>query len=326
MQIKAADDKQHQIEALNALLARVDLPARTREKVEQEIRSILSGAKGEKDAAYEIEFHAGDNPHVMTIHDLRLECEGRVAQIDHLIINRLLDIWVCESKSFAEGVAINQYGEWASYYRGKPQGIPSPIEQNKRHIAVLAAVFKTGLVALPRRLGFTLQPTVRSVVLVSNNARISRPTGRVRTRLEGLDSVMKAEQLIPSIQKTLDQKRIEDFVTLVGQGTIEKLARELAALHTPYNVDWAAKFGLSLVSPVATTAIPLGPPQTVPPQQASVSKMNDADTSWPACASCGSRVSPAEVRFCRANAARFSNRVLCFQCQRKLRAGQIRRT
>lgn len=317
MQIKAADDKRHQVDALNALLARVDLPARTRGKIEQEIRSILSGAKGEKDAAYEIEFHAGDNPNVMTIHDLRLECEGRVAQIDHLIINRLLDIWVCESKSFAEGVAINHYGEWASYYRGRPRGIPSPIEQNKRHIAVLATVFKTGLVTLPKRLGFTLQPTVRSVVLVSNNARISRPAARIRSRLEGLDSVMKVEQLIPSIQRTLDQKRIEDFVTVVGQGTLEKLARQLASVHTPHIVEWAAKFGLSSEPQVTTAAIPLGPPQAARRSQATVSSAVGPD-AWPVCASCGARVSPAEVRYCRANATRFGGRVLCFMCQRKV--------
>jgi hypothetical protein len=316
MQIKAADDKQSQIDALNALLARSDLPAGTRGKIEQEIRSILSGAKGEKDAAYEIEFHAGDNPHVMTIHDLRLECEGRVAQIDHLIINRLLDIWVCESKSFAEGVAINQYGEWSVYYRGKLQGIPSPIEQNKRHIAVLAAVFKTGRVTLPKRLGFTLQPSIRSVVVVSNKARISRPMGRTRAPLEGLDRVMKVEQLIPSIQKTLDQKRIEDFVTVVGQGTLEKLARQLASLHAPHEVEWAARFGLSSRSLIATAVIPLGPPQAAAASQTTSSMPNRPDASWPGCASCGSRVSPAEVRYCRINSTRFGGRVLCFNCQK----------
>ena len=44
------------------------------------------------------------------IHDLRIECEGRVAQIDHLLIGRFLDIWVCETKNFSEGIAINEQG------------------------------------------------------------------------------------------------------------------------------------------------------------------------------------------------------------------------
>jgi len=121
--IKSADDKQPQIDALEALLARSDVDAQTRRRIEQEVRMIRAGASGERDATYEIEFHLATNKNQMTIHDLRIECDGRVAQIDHLIINRLLDIWVCESKHFAEGVAINEHGEWVAFYGSRPQGI-----------------------------------------------------------------------------------------------------------------------------------------------------------------------------------------------------------
>jgi hypothetical protein len=86
MQIKAADDKQPDIDALNALLARPNLDAGTRGRIESELRRIVAGAKGERDAAYEIEFDHGPSRKRMTIHGLRLEVEGRVAQIDHLII------------------------------------------------------------------------------------------------------------------------------------------------------------------------------------------------------------------------------------------------
>ena len=113
MQLKSVDDKQPQIDALEALLLRPDVDAATRRRIEQEIRMIGAGVSGERDAAYEIEFHLGSHENQMTIHDLRIECGGRVAQIDHLIINRLLDIWVCESKHFAEGVAINSVSETA---------------------------------------------------------------------------------------------------------------------------------------------------------------------------------------------------------------------
>ncbi len=119
MLIKAADDKQPQINALEALLARPDVDAQTRRRIEQEVRMIRAGASGERDAAYEIEFHLGANKNQMTVRDLRIEVDGRVAQIDRLIINRLLDVWVCESKHFAEGVAINEHGEWVAFY-GNP--------------------------------------------------------------------------------------------------------------------------------------------------------------------------------------------------------------
>ena len=99
---------------------------------------------GERDAAYAIEFHYGANKNRMTIHDLRIELDGRVAQIDHLIINRLLDIWVCESKHFSEGVAVDEHGEWVAFYDHRPYGIPSPVEQNRRHIAVLGRCVREG--------------------------------------------------------------------------------------------------------------------------------------------------------------------------------------
>src|SRR5664280_2087772 len=100
MQIKAADDVQPDIHAIQALLRRPDLVGETRANIEQELRTMRAGAEGEQDAAYEIEFYCGKSKNQATIHGLRLEINGRTAQIDHLIINRLLDIWVCESKHF----------------------------------------------------------------------------------------------------------------------------------------------------------------------------------------------------------------------------------
>ena len=75
------------------------------------MRRIGAGA-AERDAACEIEFHSGDHAGRATIHDLRLEVGGRVAQGDHLLVNRLQDVWVLESKHVAEGVSINAQGEW----------------------------------------------------------------------------------------------------------------------------------------------------------------------------------------------------------------------
>ena len=208
MLIKSADDKQPQIDALEALLARSDVDAQTRRRIEQEVRMIRAGASGERDATYEIEFHLATNKNQMTIHDLRIECDGRVAQIDHLIINRLLDIWVCESKHFAEGVAINEHGEWVAFYGSRPQGIPSPVEQNRRHIAVLTDVFSKGLVPLPKRLGITIKPQMNSLVLVSNRARISRPKGWAAQGVEGIETAIKVDQLWTTIERAYDHRSL----------------------------------------------------------------------------------------------------------------------
>src|SRR4051794_24042853 len=94
-------------------------------RIDEQIRMTVAGWKAERDAAYEIEFYLGSNRNYATIHDLRIDFGGQVAQVDHLIISRLLQIWVCESKTFNEGVSINEHGEWTTWYHGRPLGIPS---------------------------------------------------------------------------------------------------------------------------------------------------------------------------------------------------------
>ena len=316
MLIKAADDKQPQIAALEALLARPDVDAGTRRRIEQEIRTIWAGASGERDAAYEIEFLFGDNPNRMTIHDLRIELDGRVAQIDHLIITRLLDIWVCESKHFSEGVSINEQGEWVAFYGRRPYGIPSPVEQNRRHLAVLADVFAKGVVPLPTRLGITLKPHTYSLILVSNGARISRPKGRKTDGVDGLETVIKVERLNATMERAIDQHSVLAIGKAVGKDTIETLARRLAALHVPATADWAARFGLP---PEPRRAAP-DPPPAVLASGALSSSPAPASANGPAttCATCGRRVSEAVVAFCRDRPARFGDAIYCMVCQRQV--------
>ena len=104
MLLKTADDKSGDIDALEALLGRPDLDARQRRAIQDEIWSIRLGAKAETDAAYQLDFDLRDNKNWAVIHDLRIELEGQVAQIDHLVISRMLEVFVCESKSYTGGV------------------------------------------------------------------------------------------------------------------------------------------------------------------------------------------------------------------------------
>ncbi|PKN12574.1 MAG: hypothetical protein CVU69_05935 [Deltaproteobacteria bacterium HGW-Deltaproteobacteria-4] len=53
-----------------------------------------------QNSAYYLDFNYKDSQNWAANHDLRIEHRGRVAQIDHLLINRLLDIFVLESKNY----------------------------------------------------------------------------------------------------------------------------------------------------------------------------------------------------------------------------------
>ncbi len=331
MLIKQADDKTRDIQALTELSSRTDATPEIRQRIEQEIRNIRAGQKGEAEAAYEMEFHYGDSKNWMLIHDLRLECAGRAAQIDHLLINRFLEIYVCESKRFGEGVAINEHGEFSAFYANKPYGVPSPIEQNKRHMTVLEAVFKSGQVAPPKRLGLTITPSLIGLVLVSKSARITRP----KAKLSGLDQVIKNDQLKARIDRDIDKdNNFFNVARMIGQDTLEDFARRLAAAHKPVAFEWAAKFGLPTVAPIVAPK-PIAPPApppveapvsaTTPPAVSSVRSETIAavDTAGKKskliCHKCDAAVSYAVAKFCWGNKARFGGDVYCMDCQKTVK-------
>ena len=239
MIIKEMDSRDKDIEALKSLLSTPGLAAWKREMIDQEIRTVRAGVANEKDAAHYIDFALRDRPRSCVLHDLRLDHKGAVAQIDHLIITAAMEFWVCESKSFAEGVAINDHGEFTAFYRGTARGVESPIEQNRRHIQVLEAMLRDGSISLPTRLGFTIRPNIRSLVLVSPKSRITRPSSPI----DGIGEVIKADHIITTLWAD-ENIRLVGLVKIVSPETLQAIASEIAKLHRPKAFDWRAKFGL----------------------------------------------------------------------------------
>jgi hypothetical protein len=295
MIIKKADDKSGDISALENLRERQDIPEETRRKIEDELKKIRSGVKGESEAAYEINFKYKDSIRAAVIHDLRIEVDGWTAQIDHLIINSLLHCWVLESKSFSEGVAISEEGEFTAFYNGKPYGVPSPIEQNRKHVKILERLAQTKRVVLPTRLGITIEPKFKSLILISKNARIKRPI----SRLEGIENIIKADQLDSYIDKKNSDISIIEAPRIISPETLCKFANSLVACHVPLRMDWAARFGVK----------PLKEPEQEKEKAATGSKGRS-------CMNCGVEVSSGVAKFCLDQESRFSGLIFCMECQK----------
>lgn len=328
MIIKAADEKKSHISIIRDLQGRSDCPPETRKKIEQELRNIQAGIKGEDEAAYEMKVHWGESKNWMVIHDLRIEYGDLVAQIDHLLVNRFLEIWVCESKHFSEGVAINEHGEFAAFFNSKPYGVPSPIEQNNRHVLILKRFFESGAVKLPTRLGFTIKPDLKSLVLVSKHARIARPKAKV----DGLDCVIKNDHLFKAIDKAIDANNNPlQVAKVIGQDTLEALCRDIAKQHKPVRFNWHAKFGLPINPPVVASAPAPVPEVTQEVVQVKpVMRPTGENTANPVatkeegdkpkqkliCASCSAPVLYSVAKFCWFNKPRFGGKVYCMDCQK----------
>ena len=242
MIIKKMDSKQEEIAELTALL-RGRLMSSQRFLIERELRAIRSGVSGERDSAYYIDFYFGDSKNWAVIHDLRLEHKGKVAQIDHLLINRFFDMYVLESKNYAYKLKITPDGEFQTYYGKEYVGIPSPIEQNKRHIHLLGLFLKHHNI-LPKRVGISIRPRFKNLILVSPKSVITRP---LKKKFD-TGSVIKADTLRTRIDRELDRENpLANLATLsktCTSSTLMKTARTLAGFHQPIRVDFRTRFGV----------------------------------------------------------------------------------
>lgn len=241
MILKNADDKTAQIDELNRLLGIA--PIQIKPRVEAELRMLQAGFKGERESSFHINDKFKDKKNAFVIHDLRLEHNGQVAQIDHLIINRMFGAFVLETKHFHAGLKINENGEFEQWVpRMKSYvGMASPLEQNARHIDVLRKVF-IDKVETPKRLGFQFQPTFYSRVLVNPTAKIIRPK-RFDT-----SEVIKADAFFSKYNKDYDKagffESLSQVAKIVSSETVEEVCNQLIKMHKPITYDYAAKFGI----------------------------------------------------------------------------------
>ncbi|WP_211453261.1 nuclease-related domain-containing protein [Collimonas antrihumi] len=312
MLLKSADDKENQITVLKNLLSHEKISPEKKQWIDKELRNLKTGIDTEKQAAFELDFYFGPSKKHIILHDLRLEIDGRVAQIDHLIFNRMAEVYVIETKTFNSGLTINAAGEFSTVYEGKALGISSPIEQNARHIAVLRDAFK--LIGLPTRLGVPLMPSFIPVVLVSPKALITRPD----SKKNDFSSVMKLDQFSSWYLKRLDDPiRPQDFIDIFKASsldTIKGLAEKIVELHKPGRVDYVRKFDLAETllrkapSPAAATLL----------QQASTENPAiDNDIGKRLCAGCNTVIHEVVAKFCLNNFRRFKGKTYCRPCQAK---------
>lgn len=320
MILKEPDDKTRDIESLESLKSHPGADVRVRRQIEDQIRNIRAGAAGEAVAAYELKVHFGSGVNWIVIHDLRLEHDGLATQIDHLLINRFMEISVCESKAFANGVSIDEHGEFTTFYDRRPHGVPSPIEQNRRHVLLLERLLKSGAITLPKRLGMTIKPRINSFVLVARGS-IKRP----KTSFAGLETVIKSDQLVTRIQGNLEDVNPLLLAKIIGADPLADIGRQFVQLHRPIAFDWAARFGLTPLPPPMESRVAIAPP-TVEVEQTPKSAPNSASNSAPKatrssgknCSKCAGPVSRGVASYCSSNAERFNGAIYCMPCQEEV--------
>jgi hypothetical protein len=291
MLIKEKDGIGPQLEALQRLLGTAKISVAQRDQIQDEIKRLKAGAQGEENAAYHINFKLRDSKNYAVLHDLRLEYEGRVAQIDHLIIGRFLDLVLIESKNFTTALRVNERGEFEVRTRFGWKGIESPVEQSQRHALVLEALMKR-LDLAPRRLGIPIARKYHHWVLVAPECSLLRPSSE--------QNILKMDQFGSRLEQFRDESGNPlEVAKVVSSETLMDFARRLAEQHRPLVPDYAARFGLNELSE---------------PQERAGSAPKPAAKSR-VCAGCGVPLDSKVVFFCQINSKRFEGKLFCRACQ-----------
>jgi hypothetical protein len=236
MVLKEADDRSGDIVHLKALLLEPNLSAFQKGGIKDELWKLEKGAWGEKDAAYFLDFHFKPYPNTVLLHDLRFELSnGKCAQIDHLIINRLLEIYVLETKNW-DRLTVDEFGDCTTG-GSKTTGTESPLEQCKRHVEVLKRVFEVD----PELKRLAPRFEMRPRVLLAPKCHLKAPHHR--------EWYFKADAFHAAWCKdvdddTLNLKNVIAVTRFSKAETIIKIAERLIALDEKGPVDWRAKFGL----------------------------------------------------------------------------------
>jgi hypothetical protein len=296
MILKHKDDAAPILAELERLSSMPTLTRTQRDQIEDEQWKMRAGVKGEKEAAYHIDFDWKNKPNSAVIHDLRIEHGGRVAQIDHLILNRALDCHVIESKGFGQEVRISDVGEWETKTRYGWRGIASPVEQNRRHIEVLETFIRDHQLA-PKRLGLTLPLRFHNWVLVAPECPLRR-TGKEWERVVKMDMFRKEYLKKVDAEGVLDT--LASMAKFISVETMEHLARALIAAHKPATFNFAAKFGIKLSDPNDDVRFAPSAPTPVAVK----------------CESCAAVLESKVINFCRLNSKKFGGKLLCQTCQK----------
>jgi hypothetical protein len=303
MLIKSADDKSKRLKLLEELQASLWLDQQQKDWLAQELRNTRRGIAGERDAAHYIDNHFGSSKNHVLLHDLRIEVDGEVAQIDHLMMGRGFIFYLLETKNFNGNVAVNEYGEFSVEYPGERVfGIPSPLEQSRRHANVLTKLLEK--LGISGRI--STKPRYQHLVLVHPQSLIRRPDPK---KLD-TTNIIKADQFGSWHDKFTDTSfGFGDTLAMVadlrGTDTIQEWGQKIARQHKPKSL--------------------LDLPDFMAPRTAKVTTVNTAEPvikqappvkKQLVCATCSSAISYPEGKFCWSNERRFGGLQYCREHQR----------
>jgi len=161
----------------------------------------------------------------------------QTAQIDHLIINKYLDVYVLESKNWNQ-LTVDETGA-CTISAGRVIGVESPLEQCRRHAAVLQRVFELD----PQLKSLAPRQNIRSRVIMAPSCHLKAPHHK--------EWYFKADAFHTAWEKEFESESTlsiaASLVRQVSRENLMKIGQALVEMHNPGRRDWRKRFGLAPV-------------------------------------------------------------------------------
>ena len=234
MLYKEIDSKEKEIYQLKTLILQSQNP-KQKNLIKTDLARVVNGYKAEKDNAYYIGFRFKESPRSILLHGVRIEHEGKVAEIDHIIINRF-GIEILENKNFTGTLTIKDNGTLNVKYGNKIQTFPNPIEQNKRHAEILGDFIKANI-TLPSNLKLLGVPIVSTVLINPQTTITNNPLPKGFAKADSFTTHW--DERIENMSPLAMFKSISKMMTL---DKAKEIADFLVQKHTPKVYDYAKRY------------------------------------------------------------------------------------
>ncbi|MBJ6725002.1 nuclease-related domain-containing protein [Geomesophilobacter sediminis] len=240
MLLKHRDGRQALIREIDRILT-LPLTLEQRVQIERDRESLETLEQQEARIAKALDFHYKDAMNWAIIHDLRLERYDDVAEMDHVVINRFLDVYVLDTKYYHYGMKVTEEGEFFLWEGKDYRPVDSPLTLNQMNIDVLRqSVGERDLG--PRRLDFPVPVKYRNVLIFDPASNLVKP----QAAAIDLTAVLKSDEFVPKAEMSTANKAAVDASKMVSYDVLREFGEKLVRLHRRRpEPDLLARYGLN---------------------------------------------------------------------------------
>ena len=197
-------------------------------KIIKDIHYLKQGISGENNVYYELK---NSFLPIICLHDIRVEYEGYVAQLDFVVISSRY-ICILETKKLNGNITINNQGDFIRIFNdNNKQGMYSPVSQNRRHVNIIKhMIFKELDIS---------NIDIESLVVMANAKTIINMNGASE---DIKNSIVKYDQVISYLNKLHKEHNIK-----ISLEDMNALADFLIKNHKPITINYEAKYCINAI-------------------------------------------------------------------------------